>query len=211
MTGLRSRGVLVQGPVSRTPSESYWGALEQGTKGYNQERCRKWSCVLQPSRWFVFHPETAPGDENNQSCESCGRRVEPGGPHQWAVLNKWMMQISFRLRLAAELLAASIKRGVVVWRRQRVEQQGRRGEKPHLLCSGLVLFLKRGHSRTPAPVKFVYFLITHHGAFFSVMISLPEKHRIRTEVKCTFIILSLLVFYRRISAIFREQSDGRVL
>lgn len=93
-----------------------------------------------------------------------------------------------------------------------MEQQGRGGEKPHLLCSGLVLFLKRGHSRTPAPVKFVYFLITHlHRSFFSVMISLPEKHRIRTEVKCTFIILSLLVFCLRISAIFREQSDGRAL
>lgn len=67
--------------------------------------------------------------------------------------------------------------------------EGGAGGKAHLSCSGLVLFLKGGHSRTPAPVKCVYFLVTHlHRSSLSVMISLPEKHKIRPEVKRTFII-----------------------
>lgn len=107
------------------------------------------------------------------------------------VFNKSMMQISFTLCLAGDRLAASIRKdNDVMWKRGRGELQGCRGEKLHFKCSGRALFLKRGHSHTPASVKFVYILITHlHRSFFSVMSRLPEKHKIRTEVKRTFIIL----------------------
>lgn len=90
-----------------------------------------------------------------------------------------------------------IKNNDVMWKRQRVEMQGCRGEQPHLKCSGRVLFLKRGQSQTPASVKFVYSLITHlHLFFFSMMIRLPEKRKIRTEAKWTFDILSGCCFRR---------------
>lgn len=65
-----------------------------------------------------------------------------------------------------------------------------RRKKTLLKRSGHVLFLKRGHSHIPASVKFVYILITHlHRSYFYMTIRLPEKHKIRTEVKGTFIIL----------------------
>lgn len=133
--------------------------------------------------------------------------------------NEWCKS-PFRLCLAADLQQLKKKKGeqeLIVCR-----EEGRRAERQDCRQSSekslnlnwweQVLFLKRGQARSPAPVKFVCFLITQlHRSFFplplpSTMICLPVKHENRTEAKCTFIILrGLLFLYLQIMAIFREQ------
>lgn len=135
--------------------------------------------------------------------------------------NEWCKS-AFRLCLAADLQQLKNKGGggqeLILCRARGEEQRGKTADKAAKKSLNLnwweqVLFLKRGQARSPAPVKFVCFLITQlHRSLPppplpSVMICLPVKHENRTEAKCTFIILrGFAVFVPvQISAIFREQ------